>query len=108
MDKVFLKKTQVFLNGYKCPNSSTGKVSSIAPITKYNYKNKARPCSKPIIRGKGCTLPVPKLTKSTLHHNLIKIPVSNKIPPHSTASDKTWGARHTVVAWYCWLRGHFG
>lgn len=77
-------------------------------IQLHPLEKKARPCSKPIPREEPCTLPMPTLTKLTPHHNFIKIPVSHKIPSHSTASDKTWGTHHSIVAWNCWLWTHFG
>lgn len=41
-----------------------------------------------------------------LQHNLVKVPVSDYIPPHSTASDKPWGACYAIIR-ISRLRGHF-
>lgn len=53
----------------KCPNSSRGKVSSVAPTTKSEIEK---------LKTKALMLPQEmKARKLTFHHDLIKIPVSH-------------------------------
>lgn len=62
-------RIQIFSDGYKCPNSSRGKVSSVAPTTKSEIEK---------LKTKALMLPQEmKARKLTFHHDLIKIPVSH-------------------------------